>query len=208
MLTAFGISKKNVERSFQAEPSSFISESFSHTLLVTDNPRQKCYMHLQSDWFKKQLLPGENLTQLQDDYAYHLDRVMHLDKFKGHFVASHQSDSQVTISLGRFTRHVLSHCAFRAFFGEALFDLEPNFAKIYQTWEDDSWKVFYNYPYILAKDLHDARIRAIDTLARYYQLPNDARKPCWLFGVMNSELEAIGFSSTDRAGMVMMICWA
>ncbi|KAJ4982873.1 hypothetical protein SVAN01_11636 [Stagonosporopsis vannaccii] len=208
MLTAFGISKANVEKSFQAKPSSFIPETHSDTLLVTENPRQKCYMHLQSDWFKKQLLPGENLTQLQDDYAHHLDRVMHLENLQGHFVASHTSNNQVTVSLGRFTRHILSHCAFRAFFGEALFELEPEFAKIYQTWEDDSWKVFYNYPYILAKDLHNARIRAIDTLARYYQLPSEARKPCWLFGVMNTELEAIGFSSTDRAGMVMMICWA
>ena len=167
-------------------------------------------MHLQSEWFKRQLLPGDNLLQLQDDYARHLHRVLRFEILDGDFITRKPSESSfvITVSLGKFNRHILSHCAFRAFFGEALFEVEPRFAQIYQKWEDDSWKVFYNYPYIFAKDLHHARMTAIETLTRYYDLPSSKRQPCWLFSVMDRELKALGLPSSDRAGMVMMICWA
>ncbi|KAF2188486.1 cytochrome P450 [Zopfia rhizophila CBS 207.26] len=212
MLIAFGISKCNVEKVFQSDPGSLMpKERKDCTLLHTENPRRKCYMHLQSEWFKKQLLPGDNLVRLQNDYLIYLRDVMNFDKFKSHFITYQGSDMDspaVTVLLGKLSRCILSHCALRAFFGEELFQIEPDFAQVYQKWEDDSWKVFYNYPYIFAKDLHDARLRAIEALAQYYEIPDHQRHPCWLFRVMDRELEFVGLPRTDRAGMVMMICWA
>jgi hypothetical protein len=213
MLTAFGISKTNVQRVMQDDPASLMSPSLREkTLLATENPRGKCYMHLLSEWTKKQLLPGPNLVQLQADYLSYLQRFFSTKPLVGDFVISYQTKRagphSTTVSLGKFTRHVLSYAAFRAFFGTALFDIDPNFAQIYQKWEDDSWKVFYNYPYILAKDLHNARERAIKSLALYYELSSDKRKPCWLFDVMDIELRALGVPQADRAGLVMSFCWA
>lgn len=168
-------------------------------------------MHLQSEWFKKQLLPGDNLVQLQNDYLDNLRGVMALNKFKDHII-SHQVQEKdslaVTVSLGKLNRYILSHCALRAFFGEQLFEVEPRFAEIYQKWEDDSWKVFYNYPYFLAKDLHDVRLRAISSLAQYYKLPENSRQTCWIFNVMEKEIKSLGLNDTDSAGIIMMICWA
>jgi hypothetical protein len=212
MLTAFGISKKNVNRVFHDNPASLIPQDLQKTsLLCIENPQEKCYMHLQSEWFKKQLLPGDNLKQLVDDYNKRLCNIMTMENLTGDFITGSNGNDKspsMTVSLGRLNRHVLSHCAFRAFFGESLFKIEPRFAQIYQAWEDDSWKVFYNYPYILAKDLHDARLRAIECLAQYFEQPRSDRQASWIFGIMDDELSALDLPRFDRAGMIMMICWA
>jgi hypothetical protein len=212
MLTAFGTSKTSVQRVFQEDFTLITPEQFrGKTLLSTENPHGKCYMHMQSEWFKKQLLPGAGLDELQNKYFRHLKHIMNIEYLQGDFSSLQNSSKRprsVTVYLGKLNRWVLSYATFRAFFGKALFEIEPMFAQIYQKWEDDSWKVFYNYPYALAKDLHHARTQAIEVLAKYYELPLRERETCWLFRIMDIEMQAIGLSRKDRAGMVMMICWA
>lgn len=68
--------------------------------------------------------------------------------------------------------------------------------------------MFYNYLYFLASDLHDARLRAIASLAQCYRLPEDSRQTCWIFTVIEKEIKSLGLSDTDCTGMIMMICWA
>ncbi len=94
---------------------------------------------------------------------------------------------------------MLSSCNLRAFFGE-LFRIDSEFAQVYQTWEDESWKVFYNYPYILAIELHSARARAVEVLAKYFGLPEDQRSTSWIFRTLNTELGYLGFFRTIRPG--------
>lgn len=94
----------------------------------------------------------------------------------------------------------------RTFFGDELFEGEPNFAPLYQKWEDESWKV---YPRFLIEDLYTARLQAMDGLIKYYELPLGRRtKMSWLFGTLDRELGHLDLNETDRAGIVMMIIWA
>ena len=142
----------------------------------------------------------------------HLRKALDLGLFSADFVVpstTYLNLQAPTVSLGNFTRYVLSHCAFRTFFGEEIFEVEPNIARLYQKWEDDSWKVFFNYPHLLTKDLHAARLQAIEGLVRYHKLPLDRRtNMAWLFGTLDSELNSLDFNDTDRAGIIMMIVWA
>lgn len=167
---------------------------------------------MQSEWFKQQLLPGEYLITLQNTYLVHLRKALDLDLFKADFVVpstTHCNLQAPTVSLRKFTRYVLSHCSFRTFFGEEIFEVEPNIARLYQKWENDSWKVFFNYPRFLTKDLHAARLQAIEGLISYFKLPLDRRtNMAWLFGTLDSELNSLNVNDTDRAGIIMMIVWA
>ena len=212
VLLAFGISAFNVEKMLAYDPGSLIvKDKKGISLLLNSNPRKKNYIHMQSEWFKQQLLPGEHLVTLQNAYLVHLRKALDLDLFNADFVVPSTTRFNFqapTVSLRKFTRYVLSHCAFRTFFGEELFEVEPHIARLYQKWEDDSWKVVFNYPHFLTKDLHAARLQAIKSLIRYFKLPLDRRtNMAWLMGTMDSELKSLDFNDTDRAGMIMMAMW-
>ena len=71
VLLAFGISAYNVEKMFVPDPGSLIDTGCckkGDSLLLNSNPRKQNYVHMQSQWFKQQLLPGEGLITLQNAY--------------------------------------------------------------------------------------------------------------------------------------------
>lgn len=213
VLLSFGISKHNVERIYLPDPGRLIKAgNRDDSLLLNSNPRKKCYMHVQSEWFKEQLLPGERLIGLQESNLGYLQEAVDLNHFDSDFVMHSAAKSQLqasTVSLQKYIRSILSRCALRTFFGDELFEVEPNFARLYQKWEDDSWKVFFGYPRFLIEDLHTARLQAMDGLIKYYKLPLGSRpKMSWLFGTLDRELGHLELNETDRAGIVMMIVWA
>lgn len=214
VLLTFGISKASVERMLLPDPGNVIdAKGQGQCLMLNSNPQQKCYLHLQSDWLKRQLLPGTRLDSLQTCYQKHLREVLDLNRFFTNIdflpLAAIANAQKRTVSLRNFTRSVLSHCALKAFFGKELFDVTPNFAKLYQKWEDDSWKVFFGYPRFLANDLHAAKREAVNALTKYYKLPLESRpKMSWLMGTLDQELRHLGLDETDRSGVIMMIVWA
>lgn len=215
MLSAFGIAQHHCDNLIRPNAGALVDEKDrAKSLLASENPQKKSYIHLQSEWFKHQLLPGGDLSTITTRYHQYLNDIVRLNKLPRHFLLESSTPSKAqspraVADLGKFCRYLLSHCALRAFFGEALFDVEPKFAQVYQAWEDDSWKVFYNYPHFLARELHTARLRAIDSLVRYYQLPEDHRPDTvWIFKVLDAELGYLHLEDTDRAGMILMICWA
>lgn len=97
----------------------------------------------------------------------------------------------------------------KSFFGTKLFENSPSFLSSYQQFEDDSWKVFFNYPRFMAKDLHRIKDKALDDLVTYFALPTEQRPGlAWIFQTLDSELKGLGINPRDRAGIVMMITWA
>ncbi|RAH69240.1 cytochrome P450 [Aspergillus aculeatinus CBS 121060] len=215
MLMAFGITPRHVRNLYEPDPARLLNDEKTReqSLLYRANPKKLSYMHLQSQWFKTQLLPGDHLKGLLQVYPVYLSRFLQIPQLRRGMSSETQGDetkaSSVTVPLGRFCRYVLAQSAFRTFFGEELFEVEPQFAHIYQRWEDASWKVFYNIPPLLAPGLHSDRKRTIAALAVYLDLPDSQRKnTAWIFGAMNSELTNLGLPASDRAGLIMMICWA
>ncbi|BCR94020.1 cytochrome P450 [Aspergillus luchuensis] len=217
MLMAFGITPHHVRNLYKPDPARLLpdEQTRERSLLSCANPKKLSYMHLQSQWFKTQLLPGEHLNGLLNAYPVFLSRFLDISLLRkglAREVTSFKCDganTSVTLPLGRFCRYVLAQSAFRTFFGEELFEIEPEFTRIYQRWEDASWKIFYNFPHFLAPGLQADRKRVIAALAVYLDLPESKRKnTAWIFGAMNSELTNLGLPAHDRAGLIMMICWA
>lgn len=221
MLMAFGITPHHVRNLYKPDPARLLHDEKTreHSLLSCANPKKLSYMHLQSQWFKTQLLPGEHLNGLLEAYPVFLSRFLDISMLREGLAGEISSSrcasgsgggySSVTLPLGRFCRYVLAQSAFRTFFGEELFEIEPEFTRIYQRWEDASWKIFYNFPHFLAPGLQADRKRVIAALAVYLDLPESKRKnTAWIFGAMNSELTHLGLPAHDRAGLIMMICWA
>ncbi|KAF4634720.1 hypothetical protein G7Y89_g3382 [Cudoniella acicularis] len=211
IMGAFGFNRSSVKSMFQDEPGHFLPTDVKTTaLLVTANPQGKCYFKMQSEWLKHQLHPADNgnLRVLQMKYAHFLDSSLKFNLLKDKYVVSSEPN-QKTISLKRFTREVLGDCAMRSFFGNQLFETSPSFLTNYQTYEDDSWKIFFNYPRFVARSLHVIKDRALDDLVRYFALPKEERTGlAWIFQTLDSELTNLGLEPRDRAGIMMMITWA
>ncbi|KAI9783034.1 MAG: hypothetical protein M1816_001611 [Peltula sp. TS41687] len=194
-----------------ADPRTLVKEEARpKSLLIKENPSQKSYIHLQSDWFKEQLLPRERLNKLIDIYHGHLDKALSWKDLPSAYVLSSKACLDIkTISLQAFCRYTVSHCSINTFFGEKLLLVAPSFARDYQKYEDDSWKIFYHFPHILAKDLHKAKKSAIDGLVKFLSLPEEQRADlAWIFQTMNRELQYLTLDSCDIAGIIMLIAWA
>ena len=206
---AFGLDSGAIQSMFHHDPQHLISAKAQlSSKLSTENPTSKCYFHMQKDWFRNQLHPGENLRVLQDRYSYFLSQSIKWSDLSDSYVVT-STENEKVVSLRRFCRQILGVCAMKAFFGTELFDSSPDFLSHYQKFEDSSWKVFYNYPWFLAKDLHKVKDQALDGLVKYFALP-DKKRPdtAWIFQTMDTELANLNLDVRDRAGMMMMIIWA
>ncbi|KAL8869936.1 MAG: hypothetical protein Q9174_003900, partial [Haloplaca sp. 1 TL-2023] len=209
VMGAFGLESGAIKSMFHNDPQHLIpAKARLSSKMSTENPTGKCYFHMQKDWFRVQLHPGENLRVLQDKYSCFLSQSVKWTDLSGSYVVSSIEDQKV-ISLKRFCRQILGVCAMKAFFGAEFFDTSPDFLSRYQKFEDSSWKVFYNYPRFLARDLHKIKDQALDGLVKYFALPNEERPDtAWIFKTMDTELANLNFHERDRAGMMMMIIWA
>ena len=208
VMKAFGIDSLAIEHMFTDDPAHLILINAQKSALLMDNPTGKCYFSMQKDWFRVQLHPGEKLVRLQQHYIHYLQESIKWEKILDDFFLSPHGQT-TSLSLRRFTRQTIGVCAMKSFFGEELFKKVPSFLQNYQDFEDASWKVFYNYPRVFARDLHKVKDLVVDDLVTYLALPPKERPHlAWLFDTMWSELTNLGLGPRDRAGMMMLIIWA
>ncbi|KAL8769419.1 MAG: hypothetical protein Q9209_004647 [Squamulea sp. 1 TL-2023] len=207
-MKAFGLNSSAIESMFHDNPEQLLpSMTKVSSKLSAENPNGKCYFHMQKDWFRVQLHPGENLKSLQIKYAHFLSQSLTWDRVSDSYMSSNKR--QRVISLKEFSRQTLGVCAMKAFFGPKLFETSPTFLSRYQEFEDSSWKVFYNYPPFLAQSLHKVKDQALEDLIRYFALPTEQRPDlAWIFRTMDTELTNLKLNARDRAGMIMLITWA
>ncbi|KAL8738945.1 MAG: hypothetical protein Q9181_000328 [Wetmoreana brouardii] len=209
VMKAFGLQCTAVEHMFHDDPGRLVPmEVKDSSLLSAENPNNKCYFHMQKDWFRVQLHPGDKLRDLQEKYAQFLTASISWDSLSEGYTISADANERL-VSMRGFTRLTLGMCALKAFFGKELFEICPSFLDHYQGFEDASWKVFYNYPHFLAKGLHKIKDKTIDDLVKYFALPAKQRPDlAWIFQTMEAELGNLSLSPRDRAGMMMLIIWA
>ena len=208
VMDAFGITPSAKEKMFHDDPASLIREELKpYSLLINANHSQKCYVHLQSDWFKLQLHPGEMLNQFQNKFLNYVKDELHWKTLSPYFILS-SGQEEMVISLRKYCRHIISAAANKTFFGDSLFHVDPSFQQNYYNYEDDSWKVFFNYPRFMAKELHLTKERTIKGMMDYLAQPQEQRSDlAWLFQNMDSELTNLGLGAHDRASMIMLIVW-
>lgn len=209
-MKAFGIAPSSIKKVF-ANPKDLIRDEFkSKALLISKNPYNKCYMNLERDWFKTQLLEPELLQELQDRYTQFLGQSLAWkDLSTLYIVSSNSAMNFKTVSLKGFARHTVSYCSTSTFFGRALLRVASSFGQDYQDFEEESWKIFYRLPWFLARSSHAAKAKALDGLERYLLLPEEERSElAWLFQTMNTELRYLSVPPRDVAGITMIIIWA
>ncbi|KAL8791891.1 MAG: hypothetical protein Q9195_005467, partial [Heterodermia aff. obscurata] len=185
-------------------------ESSSNTLLQTENPSRKNLCHLQSDFYKQQLHPGEKLDSLGATFLGYINEHLDYDRISGDYVIASskaQQDSNFkTVSLYRWCREVLVHSATQTFFGTQLLTLDPHFLQNFYTYDTTSWKLLYKYPRPFAHDVLTAKSALVSTLTTYLTLPPHPTTS-WLIHTLTHEQHSIGITRPNIAAMLQLAHW-
>ena len=113
-----------------------------------------------------------------------------------------------TVSLLKWSQHVLLEGATRSFFGKALLDLEPNLFKSFYAFDESSWKLPYKIPEIFAHDVATSKAVAVQALRKYFDLPKDQRSDASLvIQQIESAMRANGIGSADMGTLVLLFYW-
>ena len=211
LFNAFGVSPTTIERMYQS-PEMFLEDHKSKSLLQSENPLHKCLIHLNSDIYKQQLHPGSRLDALQGKFLSYINKSLCWEKSSFWNVPSSTitkaPSSEVTVSLFQWCRGVLIDSATRTFFGDILLDISPDFTEHFFDYDENSWKLLYQYPRIFARDVHTAKSKMLDILVTYLNLSKEQKSDAsWLIQTLENEQRDIGIDIRDIAAMIMMGYW-
>jgi hypothetical protein len=209
VMHTFGLEAASVTKMYTSDPAQIIPQRYhAQSRLVNHNRLRKHYIHNMSEWLSQQLLSGAHAEVLQNRYAAHLDELLRWENLDPKYIQTAEGGKK-TVSLRNYTRVSLTNGANRTFFGKELFETAPDFIECYKIYEDESWKIFFQYPRFMARDLHDAKDKALDAMAGYLALPREQRPYIsWVMDTMNNELTYLGLPPRDVAGVIMLITWA
>lgn len=195
-------------------PEDFANEKASSqdTLLQTANPSKKVLCHLQSDFYKQQLHPGENLDVIGEKFLSYISNHLRYDSFSPEYTISVSQDekgfSSKTVSLYRWCREVLVSSATKTFFGHKLLEVNPKLLRSFYAYDEKSWKLLYKYPSIFAKDVNTAKNEIISSLVTYLETPQSVRQDAsWIMQTLEKEQRAIGIDTQNIASMMMLAYW-
>ena len=207
LMTLLGMSKKTQDTLYRENPAELPQfEKDSKSLLVHENLMHQAFYHLQMKWVKQQL-SGSRLADIGQSFVRYIDQCLHINNFSPSFIYSSTSSSE-DASLKKMVRYCLVSSATKAFFGSQMQEVDPGFLDYYFKFEEAAWKMFYQYPRFLAKDLYGASEGILRTMTKYYDRPQSERPDTvWMFKTIETEMRYLGLSSRDIAIMSFMLFW-
>ncbi|MCJ1308652.1 hypothetical protein MMC25_002305 [Agyrium rufum] len=164
-------------------------------------------VHLGSGVQKEQLHAGSHLEDMTRIYLKHVQRQTKLDQIPNTAIQRGLADQQA-MYLRSWCAEVLGRATIEAFFGERLFDLEPDLLQIFHTFDASSWKLLYQYPKPFAKPMFKAMGKIRQAFIRYFELPADQRQPCHYVRTVEEKQRKAGMSNEDIAIAAQTLFWA
>ncbi|KAL5337981.1 putative cytochrome P450 [Aspergillus crustosus] len=187
MLLKFGISPRSTERLL--EP-------------ISDAPRAGP-LHATDkviDFYRQHISPGDSLNSfVETDIIPRLARILSPTEL------GINKEETVTVSLHKICAQALVNGVVRAYYGDIVLKIQPDFAGRYMEWEKTSWKFLMGLPRFLAKDMIAAKDDMINFFLEYFTLPPGDRghENFWVSSVeeLFRELE---LSNDEIARMFML----
>ncbi|EDN95674.1 hypothetical protein SS1G_11553 [Sclerotinia sclerotiorum 1980 UF-70] len=169
--------------------------------------QKKVLAHAGEDFFKQQLQPGGHLQPLFNSIQMKISEVIQWDKLSQKAVIS-TIQSTKKVSLLAFCHEMLVKPVSTAVFGNVLYEVEPNLSEIYRKFDDNSWKMNYELPRLVAPDVYDAKDEIRSVMLRYIQLPSERRSDAaWILHALENELRGAGISEEDIASFFFGPFW-
>ena len=165
-------------------------------------------IHSTLDLYKRQLLPGEKLDMFSGKLLGCLGESLHWGKLSTRY-GPPCSGWIMKVSLQDLCGEVLVDAITRTFFGDRIYDTEPEMIQNLLDFNDDAWMLIFHYPQKKGSKLHKARQKLLGAFVTYIQSPEEMRAGrAWLIEEVMEEHKTIDISNEDKAALLLMIYWA
>ena len=164
---------------------------------------QKMHVH--------QLHPGENLLALQNKARTWINRELDFDLLSRSERNNRSTgDDSIELSLYEWTSDYFVRLGQYVYFGDVLSRIDPAYQDSYIVFDEVIWKMLYQYPAFLCRDMTAPRDRMMASLKRYFQLPREQRRDqaAWIINAMEDEMRAIGVDDDSLAIIVFHLYFA
>ncbi|KAK0747393.1 putative cytochrome p450 [Apiosordaria backusii] len=158
-----------------------------------------------------QLHPGDSMFVLQNKARDWINRKLSLEGLaKECKYSTSPSSTRVEVPLYEWTSDYFVRLGQYIYFGDVLDHVDPHYPDAYIIFDELIWKMLYQYPNYLCRDMTAPRDHMIASLKRYYQLPPDERRgqAAWIINAMEDEMRAIGVDNDNLAIIVFHLYFA
>ncbi|KAF4972522.1 hypothetical protein FSARC_946 [Fusarium sarcochroum] len=153
-------------------------------------------------WVRGDMVQGPSSRQFYVDFLSELDRVL-------------QHKSPFTTGKGnihgmlKWTGDIIVMVSTNSFFGTACFEHSPELLDAFHTFNHNAWKLLFRYPKILSRTSHKAKDMCVESLTKYFELPQDKRWDAAPFvSRSEDEMRKNGIGSRDIAAVLFKLYWA
>jgi hypothetical protein len=158
-----------------------------------------------------QLHPGENMVVLQGKVRDWINRELNFDVLaKGCKYSPWQSATHIQLPLYEWTSDYLVRLGQYVYFGDVLDQVDPEYPSAYIVFDEVIWKMLYQYPSFLCRDMTAPRDQMMASLKAYFQIPQSQRREhaAWIINAMEDEFRALGVDDENIAIMVFHLYFA
>lgn len=157
---------------------------------------QKMHIH--------QLHPGNNqLVLLQKKVLDWINRQLVTEKIPGLSdcaVTKTKDSTQIEVSLYEWTSDLFVQLGQEVYFGDKLVEAKPDVHRSFLVFDELIWKILYQYPGFLSRDMAAGRSEVVAALAKYLRMPKgDRSDAAWIISAMEDEMASLGVGVEDMA---------
>ena len=106
------------------------------------------------------------------------------------------------------TAEVFIKAGQKAYFGDALSDINPSLPYRLIEFDELSWQVFYQYPKYLRRRLNKVSEEILVSLRKYLELPTEKRQgKAWFTTALEKEYRKADLTNEDIASQMLLLYW-
>jgi len=200
MYTRLGISLKSKKALFDHHPDATYNAGNARPLSPTD---MIITLHQQ------QLHPGPRLDEFMTTKV--LPGIFQSLNFRkeSHAALLSTSGTGHTISLVKLCTDVFIRGTTDAYFGSAIWTVQPDLLEFFIRWEYTNWKFLFQLPAMMSRDMLAARGELVRAFTKYCELPDEQRQDrSYFIEKLETMLREVGLSSKEIGSVMMLHYWA
>lgn len=173
------------------------------------NPSKKHFTNLSHDIHTSQLHPGEKLDDIGTGFVAYFQNSLVLERLTtGYPYINPSTGDNYATSLSRMCSDILVGAAQNVYFGPSLSRIDPGLVRTFIDFDDRSWQLLFQVPYLLSRNTHILKDKIVDALSAYFKISSDQRRgEAWSIGVLEKEMRKLGLANREIALMMMILYW-
>lgn len=188
LYTTFGMSKDGIRLMWQTHPSKAKGNAD-----IANSQR----FHLGEGIHRQQLHPGDQLEEITAKYLHQIQARLRWEEILS-VSKSSSTEKGKAVSLYSWCAAVLGNAAIQALFGNVLLEIEPRLLDYFYVFDEESWKLTFQLPPLLARRMHNAKDSSRKAYIRYFQLPPEKRSgACHYIRSVEAKQRQAGMTDKD-----------